>query len=146
AAQAQGRTGTPGPMGYGWSDNWQQSLTATVTKTAPVPGDIYALDGLAGGADTGGGVPQDAAKGEGAGSVRLGYPAGVLASNGNVFYSDAQGNRVIEVPGSTGTQFGISMTAGEAYTIAGSYTGQVGIGKEVNGPGTSQLLDNPEGL
>ena len=36
-------TGTPGPMGYGWTMNWASSLV----KGNPVPGDIYTLDGRA---------------------------------------------------------------------------------------------------
>ena len=36
------QTGTPGAMGYGWTDNWASSLT----PARPVPGDIYTLDGL----------------------------------------------------------------------------------------------------
>jgi RHS repeat-associated protein len=145
-AQQQEQTGTPGPMGYGWSDNWQQSLTATVTKTAPVPGDIYALDGLAGAVNTGDGLTAYAANGQAPGAAPLGQPGGVLSSGGNVFYSDSQGNRVIEVPAATGTQFGISMTAGQAYVIAGSYTGLLSRWNDLNGAGTSQLLFDPTGL
>jgi hypothetical protein len=65
-------------------------------------------------------------------------PAAVGRSG--VFYADTQGNRVIEVPGSSGTQFGIAMTAGQAYTIAGCYTGQIGLSGKLSGPATSALL------
>ena len=47
---------------------------------------------------------------------------------------------MIEVPGSSGTQFGIAMTAGQAYTIAGCYTGQIGLSGKQSGPATSALL------
>ncbi len=41
AAQQQTQTGAPGPLGYGWTDNWASSLAAA----SPVPADIYLLDG-----------------------------------------------------------------------------------------------------
>jgi hypothetical protein len=141
-AQQQEQTGTPGPLGYGWSDNWATSLSTG----SPIPGNIYALDGLAGAANSGEGLTAYAANGQAPASAPLGAPGGVLVNSGNTFYSDTQGNRVIEVPGSSGTQFGISMTAGEAYTIAGSYTGQTGLWADQTGPATSALLANPEGL
>src|SRR6202044_2394426 len=46
-AEDETRTVSPGPLGFGWSDNWATSLTTG----SPVPGDIYSLDGLA--TDTG---------------------------------------------------------------------------------------------
>ena len=39
AARQQTVTGTPGPLGYGWTDNWATSLT----PSRPVPGDIYTV-------------------------------------------------------------------------------------------------------
>lgn len=50
-AQQQTQTGTPGPMGYGWTDNWSSSLSTA----RPVPGDIYTIDGAA--SDNGDGDP-----------------------------------------------------------------------------------------
>jgi hypothetical protein len=139
-AQQQERTGTPGPMGYGWTDNQASSLSTS----APIPGDIYALDGLAGAANTGDGLTAYAANGQSPAASPLGYPAGVLVSGGNIYWSDTAGNRVEEIPGASGTQWGISMTAGQTYTIAGSYTGQQGDTDAV--AGTSALLFAPMGL
>jgi secreted PhoX family phosphatase len=76
-----------------------------------------------------------------------------ILSSGNVYISDTAGNRIEEIPGSSGTQWGISMTAGDMYTIAGSPTGaygQSGNGTPdeagVHGAASSSLLSHPEGL
>jgi len=42
AAQAQTQAGAPGPLGYGWTDNWATSLMAGQT----LPGDIYTIAGM----------------------------------------------------------------------------------------------------
>ncbi len=129
AAQAQTTTGTPGPMGYGWTDNWSSSLSAA----SPVPGDIYTIDGerFANGM---GGAP---------GSAPQNAPEFVMDNGGNVYIADAAGNRVEEVPGASGTQWGISMTAGDIYTIAGSPAGAAG--ESGNGTAASaSLLNHPE--
>ena len=52
-------------------------------------------------------------------------------SSGNVYIAD-QRNRIIELAASTGSQWGISMTAGDMYLIAGSSTGANG-GYPANG-------------
>ena len=49
-----------------------------------------------------------------------------LDSAGDLIISDAGNNRIQEVAASTGSQWGISMTANDAYTIAGSATGSSG--------------------
>ena len=99
-------------MGYGWTDNWATSLSSA----SPVPGSIYSLDGLA--TDTG--------NGSGATRARWTTRTRPCSHGGNVYIVDTAGNRVEEVPGSSGTQWGISMTAGDMYTIAGSPTGAYG--------------------
>ena len=134
-AQAQTQTGTPGPMGYGWTDNWASSLTTA----SPVAGNMYSLDGVA--TDTG--------NGSGATQGPLDYPDTTVFNGGNVYIVDTAGNRVEEVPGSSGTQWGISMTAGDLYTIAGSPTGAYGdspdgTANEASGGGS--LLETPGGL
>jgi len=127
AAQAQTQAGTPGALGYGWTDNWATSLKAGQA----VPGDIYAIDGLA--TSTGeGGSPTGAA---------LNWPNSVY-HHGDVYIADTSGNRVLEIPGSTGTQWGKSMTAGDIYTIVGSPAGAAG--HSPNGTAlSSSLLDQP---
>jgi hypothetical protein len=91
-AQQQTQTGSPGALGYGWTDNWASSLT----PTRPVAGDIYTLDGMRSNLGVGGY----------AGSQVLGDPAGVVVNGGNVYIADTAGNRVLEVAHGTGTQWG----------------------------------------
>ena len=105
-AQQQTQTGAPGAMGYGWTDNWASSLT----PARPVSGDIYTLDGMR--TDNGTGGPPAASA--------LGDPGGVVSNGGNMYFADTSGNRVLEVPGTTGTQWGQPMTAGDTYVVAGN--------------------------
>jgi RHS repeat-associated protein len=117
-AEEQEQTGTPGPMGYGWTDNWASSLTTG----DPVLGDIYAV------------AEQSVVD-----------PRSVYMYDGNTYFADAGGNRIEEIPGASGTQWGIKMTAGQAYTIAGSPSGISGA----SGDGTamaSTLLDAPSSV
>jgi RHS repeat-associated protein len=130
-AQQQTQTGTPGAMGYGWTDNW----ASTLTTAKPVPGDIYTLAGLR--TNTGNGGPP--------GQAALTNPGPVLVSGSDVYFTDINGNRVEEVPGTSKTQWGIPMTAGHIYTIAGSNTGEGGTSP--NGtPASSSLVYGPMGL
>jgi RHS repeat-associated protein len=121
AARLQTVTGTPGPLGYGWTDNWATSLTLQ----RPVPGDIYTVNPAGVFPDEPVDMVEDAA--------------------GDVLYADAGTNDVVEVASAAHAQFGISMTAGHAYVVAGSPTGA--SGKSGNGgPATSALLNVPWGL
>ncbi len=127
-ATEQTEAGTPGPMGYGWTD----SLASSLTTDQPTPGDIYTLDGLA--TDTGNGGP--------AASGALNGPADLYRNGGNLYFADLAGNRIEEVPGASGTQWGISMTAGNIYTIAGNDAGVQG--DSPNGtPASRSLLCAP---
>jgi hypothetical protein len=125
---------TPGPLGYmgnGWSYNWESSLTAS----EPVSGDIYTADGL--GTDTGiDGAATQAA---------IGHPEKVALSAGNTYIADAGENRILEVAGANQTQWGITMTAGDVYTIVGSPTGA--SGDSPNGtPASTSLLNDPSAV
>ena len=130
-AAEQTQAAAPGPMGYGWTDN----LATSLTTGQPTPGDIYALDGL--GTDTGnGGLAANGA---------LNNPVSTYQNGGNTYIADTLGNRIEEVAGASGTQWGISMTAGHVYTIAGGDTGTVGA--SANGTAmASSLLDQPGGV
>ncbi len=77
-------------------------------------------------------------------SAALSNPIDVTVdSAGNVIISDVGNNRVRAVAASTGTYYGIAMTAGDIYTIAGNGTaGATGIG----GLGTAAELNNPVGV
>jgi RHS repeat-associated protein len=129
-AQQQTVAGTPGPMGYGWTDDWASSMTSGV----PVPGDIYTMDGLR--TNNGNGGPPLSQPVNSQGAVR---------SDGNLYIASTGNNRVLEVAGSTGTQWGISMTAGDMYVIAGSPAGSEG-GSPNGTPASQSLLENPTGL
>ncbi len=130
-AQQQTQTGTPGPMGYGWTNNWATALSTS----RPVPGDIYTIDGLA--SDNGDGGP--------AASGVLNYPSDVWSDSTGLYIADTDGNRIQEIPSSSGTQWGIAMTAGDVYTIAGSPTGA--SGDSANGTAAaSALLNGPAGV
>jgi RHS repeat-associated protein len=136
-AQQQTQTQTPGPMGYGWSDNWASSLLAA----RPTPGDIYAADGMR--LDSGDGQPA-------LGSL-LDNPEGVFwNSNGDVYIADTTDNRIQEIPATTGKQWGIKMNAGDMYTIAGQENGQEELpGDQGHGSGllaTSMVLNHPQGI
>jgi RHS repeat-associated protein len=121
AAQRQTVAGTPGPLGYGWTDNWATSLTLQ----RPVPGDIYTVSPT-------GVFPFE--------------PVDMVSdAAGDVLYVDASENDVVEVAAATHSQFGISMTAGHAYVVAGSPSGTSGSSGD-GGPATSALLNTPWGL
>jgi len=96
-------------------------------------GDIYTVagDGQFGSAGDGG----PATKAE------LWFPAGVgLDATGNLFIADADNSRVRVVAVKTGTFYGVHMTAGDIYTIAGGNgSGYFGDG----GPATQAGLDGP---
>jgi RHS repeat-associated protein len=130
-AQQQTIAGTPGAMGYGWTENWASSLASG----RPVPGDIYTMDGTRA-ANGNGGPPAQ---------VPMDQPGIVYSFNGDTYIADTQENRVLEIPGTSKTQFGVTMTAGNIYTLAGSPSG-VG-GASGNGtPAASTLLSQPGGV
>jgi RHS repeat-associated protein len=136
-AQQQTQTQTPGPMGYGWTDNWATSLSTA----RPTPGDIYAADGMR--LDGGDG-------GLGVGSLTT-SPEGVYwASNGDVYIADTGDNRIQEIAASNESEWGINMTANDVYTVAGQADGQDELPQDqghANGlPATSIVLNHPRGI
>lgn len=64
---------------------------------------------------------------------------------GDIFVADTGGNRVQEIAARSHTQFGITMTAGDVYTVAGQQGGYWGNGGD-GGPATAAYLDEPEGV
>ncbi len=134
-AQQQTQAGRPGPMGYGWTDNWASSLATA----SPVPGDIYAAGGLRTGNGNGGPGSQSV--------VQL--PGNTYVDgSGDTYIADTQDNRVQEIAGSTGTQWGISMTAGDVYTVAGSPAGYLPnfTGLANGTPAAQTRLNHPGGV
>jgi RHS repeat-associated protein len=114
-AQVQATNGTPSEFGHGWSSNLTASLSFNTTSN-----DIYT-------AETG-----------------LNGPSGVAVDgSGNVYIADNSNETVDEIAAYTHSQWGIAMTAGDKYTIAGTGTaGSTGDG----GAATSALLNTPAGV
>src|SRR5665213_44501 len=79
-----------------------------------------------------------------AAAAELAYPAGiVLDASGNLVICDS-GNAVVRVVAATdGTFYGIPMTAGDIYTVAG--TGRAGFAGD-GGPAVGSELDRPAGV
>jgi len=90
-------------------------------------------------------------------SAELSLVAGVAVdASGDVFFTDQAHDVVEEVPASSGTQFGIQMTAGDLYTVAGipyengAYQGSIcatAADRVGDGcPATQATLSGPVGL
>ena len=101
---------------------------------ATTAGHIYSVAGSVAGAEGHSGDSGPAT------DALLGQVDDVVADpSGNLYIADTSNNRVQEVAATTGTQWGISMTAGDIYTIAGSSTGTAGSSGD-GGAATSALL------
>jgi RHS repeat-associated protein len=125
-----GNGAAPGSMGYGWTSDWD-SWAAT---GQPMPGNLYTISGL--GTDNGnGGDPT---------KIPLYHPGPVIWHN-DVYFADTGNNRILEVPGSSGSQWGMQMTAGDVYQIAGSPLGQPGRSNDGTAM-TKSLLNSPTGI
>jgi sugar lactone lactonase YvrE len=75
--------------------------------------------------------------------AELDLPGGVAVDPaGNLLIADSDNNRVRAVAARTGTFYGVAMTAGDIYTVAGGGTSGLGDG----GPATSAELGFPTGL
>jgi RHS repeat-associated protein len=114
------------------------ATTGTQWGTSMTANDIYAVAGAGNEVEGGNGGP--------ATSGDLYDPSSVVVdSAGDIYIADAENNRVQEVAATTGTQWGISMTAGDVYTVAGSAWGNVGSSGD-NGAATAALLSYPNGV
>ena len=118
------------------------------TTTSPSPG-IFPVQSLTAGDITtlvGTGTAGTTGNSGQASEALLKTPAAVVAdSAGNLYIADKANNRVQEVAATTHTQWGISMTAGDIYTIAGSSSGSSGHTGD-GGAATSALLSGPAGV
>jgi hypothetical protein len=99
-------------------------------------GDIYTIAGNGDHGFFGDGGP--------ALSAELAWPASVVVDRaGNVAIADLRNNRVRVVAAKTGTFYGIAMTAGHIYTVAGDgFRGYFGDGRQA----TKAELNSPAGL
>jgi RHS repeat-associated protein len=135
-AQQQATAGTPGALGYGWTDNWNISLAPSL----PTPSDIYRVAGSSSGTAGASG------NGGAATAALLRTPSGLAVdADGNVYIADTANNRIQEIAAKTHTQWGIAMTAGDIYTIAGSASGTSGSTGN-GGVATAALLRGPTGV
>ena len=121
------------------ADSWNHKVRAVAAHTATsygvamTAGDIYTIAGDGYFGYYGDGGPPTAA--------RLAYPEGVTVDpSGNLLIADSSNARVRMVPASSGTYYGVSMTGGDIFTVAGDgSSGADGDG----GPATWAQLDNP---
>jgi secreted PhoX family phosphatase len=117
--------------------------TGTFYGQSMTAGDIYTVAGNGTRGFSGDGGP--------ATSAELDYPSALTVdSHGNLVFADGVydgygfGNgRIRVVAESTGTFYGVPMTAGDIYTVAGN--GSVGFSGD-GGPATSAALNNPLGV
>jgi hypothetical protein len=87
------------------------------------------------------GSPGSAGEGGPAAAAQLDDPTGVAVdAAGDLFIADTDNCRVEEVPAASGTRYGVVMTTGGLYTVAGTGTcGMTGLG----GPAAAAQLANP---
>ena len=136
AGDRQGRWARTWPTtrttGSAW---WPPPVAPTsVSRSPPAPSPPWRAVGTWGYSGDGGPAP----------AAELAYPAGVaLDDSGNLVICDS-GNAAIRVVAATdGTFYGVPMTAGDIYTVAGSgTTGSAGNG----GRALQAELDQPDGL
>jgi trimeric autotransporter adhesin len=110
--------------------------TGTFYGQAMTAGDIYTVAGNGAQGYSGDGGP--------AVKAALDYPQQVAVdATGNLIVADCYNNRVRVVAAKTGTFYGVKMTAGDIYTVAGDrYEGYNGDG----GLATRAELNGPEGV
>ena len=81
-----------------------------------------------------------------ASAALLDDPIGLaMDSAGDLYFSDSFNNRIQEIAATRHTQWDISLTPGDIYTIAGSASGDPGFSGD-GGPATSALLNTPFGV
>ena len=110
---------------------WGQSMTAN---------DMYTIAGAAS-YDCG-----NSGQGGPATSALFEVPSAIaLDGAGDVIIEDAENNQVYVVPKTSGTHYGIAMTANYLYTIGGQTSAASGSSGD-GGPGTAAYLNDPDGL
>ena len=124
------------------ADTWSNRVrvvaaaAGTFYGQAMKAGHIYTVAGNGTGGYSGDGGPATAAELNGPEDM-------AVDSSGNVVISDTIGNRVRVVAATAATFYGVAMTAGDIYTIAGNGTaGSTGEG----GPAVSAEIDQPDGI
>jgi RHS repeat-associated protein len=124
------------------SDNYNDDLRIVAAASGTLAGQTVTSDDIYNLAGSG---HFTEATNSGAPSAEDLYGPGDVRTDaaGDVLIADTDDNAVRFVPATTGTYFGVSMTAHTIYTIAGTgwqaYSGN-------GGPGTSAHLDQPDGV
>jgi hypothetical protein len=109
--------------------------TGTFYAQAMTAGDIYTVAGDGNSSFSGDGGP--------ATSAGIGVPSGVTVDGSGNLVTSLLSNRVTVVAATTGTFYGVTMTAGNIYTVAGD--GRGGFSGD-GGAATSAELWSPVGL
>ncbi|MHB1763455.1 MAG: hypothetical protein ACYCS4_12085, partial [Acidimicrobiales bacterium] len=118
----------------------------SVVEVAAIDHTQFGITMRAGGAYTiaGNGTAGFSGDGGPASVAELDDPSGIAVDGaGDLFISDSGDNRVVEVAATDHTQFGITMAAGDIYTIAGN--GTAGFSGD-GGPASVAELDDPSGI
>jgi trimeric autotransporter adhesin len=111
------------------------ATSGTFYGVAMTAGDIYTVAGTGKAGYSGDGGPATAAE--------IDYPVGVAVDGaGNLVIADGN-NRIRVVAAATGTFYGVAMTAGDIYTVAGN--GKLGFSGD-GGPATKAEMAGPEGV
>jgi hypothetical protein len=117
-----------------------------IRVVAASTGTFYGQAMTAGDIDTVAGTGRGGFSGEGgpATQARLNFPSGVAVDGaGNLVIADTDNDRVRVVAASTGTFYGVAMTAGHIYTVAGTgHRGFSGDGR----PATHAELNLPSAV
>jgi sugar lactone lactonase YvrE len=107
--------------------------TGTFYHRAMTAGDIYTVAGNGSIGFSGDGGPATAAEFDGPRSV-------AVDAAGNLVIADTQNDRIRVVAAKTGIFYGVPMTAGDVYTVAGAGSGADG------GPAITAQLSQPAGV
>jgi hypothetical protein len=117
-----------------------------VRVVAAADGTYYGMAMTAGNIYTVAGTGEKGYSGDGgpATAAQLGQPWDVAVDGaGNLYIADRGNHRVRMVPAADGTYYGIAMTAGNIYTVAG--TGEKGYSRD-GGPATQARIESCYGL
>lgn len=110
------------------------ATTGSHYGVAMTAGYIYTVAGTTGGFSGDGGL---------ATAAQFNTPSAVVIdSAGNLIVSDRYNHRIRMVASASGTYFGVPMTTGNIYTVAGTSSGMSGDG----GAAVAAQLNNPTGL
>jgi hypothetical protein len=140
-AQFEAIYGSPavdGAAGFLIADLWRVRMVAERSGTFfgvhMTAGEIYTVAGTGSFGFSGDGGPATKAE--------ITDNAVTIDSAGNLVISDQQSYQIRVVAASSGTFYGIPMTAGDIYTVAGGGSGGLGDGR----PGTKATISYVDGL